>query len=133
MVAAQLRPQVVRFVAEPGAQPVCQRRPVVAGGTGARWPIEDDRPLCSPVTTSPTEPPAPENEVVRTTGEVVAGVEPGCLLLDNGETRYLLLGSKDNQLTPGRRVTVAGVADPGTPTTCMEGIPLRVTEVTPAR
>lgn len=85
------------------------------------------------MTTSPTEPPAPENEVVRTTGEVVAGVEPGCLLLDNGENRYLLLGSKDNQLTPGRRVTVAGVADPGTPTTCMEGIPLRVTEVTPAR
>jgi hypothetical protein len=85
------------------------------------------------VTTSPTGPPAPENEVVRTTGEVVAGVEPGCLLLDNDEIRYLLLGGDRDQLQPGRRVTVFGVADPGTPTTCMEGVPLRVTDVSPAR
>lgn len=84
------------------------------------------------VTTSPTGPPAPENEVVRTTGTVVAGVEPGCLVLEVGETRYLLLGGNEDRLQPGREVTVTGVADPGTPTTCMEGIPLRVTEIEPA-
>ncbi len=105
---------------------------VLAAGCGGGPPPGVDVPATTEsapeVTTSQTE-----NEVVRTTGEVVAGVEPGCLLLDNDEIRYLLLGGDRDQLQPGRRVTVSGVADPGTPTTCMEGVPLRVTEVSPAR
>ncbi len=104
---------------------------VFAAGCGSGAPPGVDVPATTEtapeVTTSQTE-----NEVVRATGEVVAGVEPGCLLLDNGEIRYLLLGGDRDQLRPGRRVAVSGVADPGTPTTCMEGIPLHVTEVSPA-
>lgn len=108
---------------------------VAAAGCGTPPGVDVPPPTEPPpeVTTSPTGPPAPENEVVRTTGEVVAGVEPGCLLLVNDEIRYLLLGGDRDQLRPGRRVTVSGVADPGTPTTCMEGVPLRVTHVSPAR
>lgn len=113
---------------------------ILAAGCGGGPPPGVDVPPSpgSPqeVTTSPTGPPAPENDVVRATGTVVAGVEPGCLLLDNGEVRYLLLGDNDDnddKLVPGHRVTVTGVADPGTPTTCMEGIPLRVTEIEQTR
>ncbi|MFC4855787.1 hypothetical protein [Actinophytocola glycyrrhizae] len=108
---------------------------LLTAGCAEEPPVLDIPPSTEPppeVTTSQSGAPAPENEVVRTTGEVVAGVEPGCLLLDNGEIRYLLLGGDRDRLEPGHRLTVTGVADPGTPTTCMEGIPLRVTELGPA-
>lgn len=80
---------------------------------------------CGP-TVSPT--PSEEGEIV-VSGKVVAGVEPGCLLLDTGNSRYLITGSESPLLVPGRRVTVHGTAHPGVPTTCMEGIPLEGTKV----
>lgn len=73
-------------------------------------------------------PPATEGEM-RVAGEVVTGVEPGCLLLDTGEKRYLLLGGDRDRFEPGEPLTVVGHAAPGDPTTCMEGIPFEVSEI----
>ncbi|WP_236808716.1 hypothetical protein [Amycolatopsis albispora] len=66
------------------------------------------------------------------TGTVEAGVEPGCLLLETGTTRYLLIGGDRSQLQPQRRMTITGSTHPGAPTTCMEGVPLTVEEISPA-
>lgn len=108
---------------------------VTAAGCGdGHAPTRDFQPTPEPEpeeTTSGTSP-APDDERVRATGVVVEGVEPGCLLLDTGETRYLLLDGDRDRLEPRQRVTVSGIADPGMPTTCMEGVPLTVTEITPA-
>ncbi|UJW31569.1 hypothetical protein L3Q67_41455 [Saccharothrix sp. AJ9571] len=87
---------------------------------------------CAGGTPSTDPPPPGEIEEMRVTGTVVTGVEPGCLLLDTGTTRYLLVGGDQTRLGPRQRVTVTGLAEPGTPTTCMEGIPLAVDEIHPA-
>lgn len=66
------------------------------------------------------------------TGVVVEGTEAGCLLLDTGNERYLLLGGDRDQLKPKSKVTVTGAIESGTPSTCMEGTPLQVEKASPA-
>lgn len=80
----------------------------------------------------PTPRSSPTPEQVTVTGTVTAGVEPGCLVLDTGTMRYLLLDGDRSLLEPDRRVTVSGIERPGKPTTCMEGVPLQVTDIRPA-
>lgn len=67
-----------------------------------------------------------------TTGTVVAGVEPNCLLLE-GAGEPLLLIFKDEALRStakvGSRVTVSGNAEPGMMTTCQQGTPFMVTSI----
>lgn len=68
----------------------------VTGCGGGQPPSQDSGPIpdtTTETTTSPTESPQPTDEAVRATGTVVKGVEPNCLLLDTGETRYLLLAA----------------------------------------
>ncbi|MGC7102537.1 hypothetical protein ACPZ19_48375 [Amycolatopsis lurida] len=110
---------------------------LVAAVTGCGGPPTTEQPPgASPprVTTPvPTEaPPSGETGDVRVTGTVEAGVEPGCLLLETGTTRYLLIGGDRSRLEPGQRMTITGSTQPGAPTTCMEGIPLTVDEISPA-
>lgn len=100
----------------------------VAAGCADDGPPTEEPP---PETESTTDSPPATDEVVRATGTVVKGVEPGCLLLETGEARYLLLGGDRSLLEPGRRLTVTGFAAVGKPTTCMEGIPLEVADITP--
>jgi hypothetical protein len=78
---------------------------------------------------APTEAPL---ELVRVTGTVVSGAEPGCLLLDNGVRRYHLVGGGETALEPGQTVTVTGRADPNTTSICEQTTPLTIDEVVPA-
>jgi hypothetical protein len=70
---------------------------------------------------------------VTVSGEVVAGVEAGCLVLDTDAEDYLLLGGDHDALRPGRSVEVRGTPEPAMTTTCQQGVPLEVREVVPAR
>jgi hypothetical protein len=80
-----------------------------------------------------TEPTRPAVEVT-VTGTVRAGVEPGCLLLeDQAGGRFLLVGGERARLTPGRRVAVTGRVDRGLLSTCQQGEPLVVASIAPAR
>ena len=80
-----------------------------------------------------TEPTRPAVQVT-VTGTVRAGVEPGCLLLeDQAGGRFLLVGGERARLTPGRRVAVSGRVDRGMLSTCQQGEPLVVASIAPAR
>jgi hypothetical protein len=87
-----------------------------------------ESPMPSP-SYSPKYPPAPSGEVT-VTGTVEAGVERGCVILRAGTTLYQLVG-KDPAIVAGAKVTVRGRPDPGLITTCQQGTPLHVIEVTP--
>lgn len=62
-------------------------------------------------------------------GDVVAGVERGCLLLDVGTAVYSLLGAPAAQLSAGDHVRISGQPARGADTTCMQGTPFEVTAV----
>jgi hypothetical protein len=88
-------------------------------------------PTTVPGTTLTTiKPPAAGQ--VTVTGTVVEGVEGGCLLLEGGGTRYLLVGGDRSQLRSGARVAVTGRVDRGLLSTCQQGEPLVVSAVKPA-
>lgn len=79
----------------------------------------------------------PATELVRVTGTVVTGEQPGCVLLDTGFTTYVLLGGDqaaiDDAVANEEEVTVTGQANATTPaTTCTEGTPLAIQKFTPA-
>ena len=73
-----------------------------------------------------TEPPAAGKKTL--TGTITAGVEPGCLLLEDH-----LLVIKDTALksvaTVGASVTATGEAQPGMMTTCQQGTPFLVATI----
>jgi hypothetical protein len=74
--------------------------------------------------------PKPEAGAVETlTGQVIAGVEPGCLVLTGPRGSHLLIVSGDEAKTVkvGATVTVTGSANPGMVTTCQQGTPFVVT------
>ncbi len=66
---------------------------------------------------------------IALTGVVQSGVEPGCLVLnaDDGK-QFLLIGGDPDVLQVGAEVVVEGTPALEKPTTCMHGIPLRVTD-----
>jgi hypothetical protein len=66
---------------------------------------------------------------VTVTGQVTAGVEPGCRLLSDGRNSYLLLGGDETVAAVGARVTVTGTVGEDLMTTCQQGTPLQVTSV----
>ena len=79
-----------------------------------------------------TEPTRPAVEVT-VTGTVRAGVEPGCLLLeDQAGGRFLLVGGERAELRPGRRLAVTGRVDRGLLSTCQQGEPLVVASIAAA-
>jgi hypothetical protein len=59
-------------------------------------------------------------------------VENGCIVMQSGDTLYLLLGGERSMLMSGRPVVVRGLPSPGLMTTCQQGTPFQVTEVRPA-
>lgn len=62
-------------------------------------------------------------------GEVVEGVEAGCLLLKTPGTLYLLVGGDRAALQVGKRITVVGTPQPGLMSTCQQGTPFQVVSV----
>lgn len=70
--------------------------------------------------------------VITITGTPTEGVENGCIVMQSGDTLYLLLGAEPGALMTGRPVVVRGTPEPGLMTTCQQGTPFRVTEVRPA-
>jgi hypothetical protein len=79
----------------------------------------------------PTEKPPATGEMTMT-GQVVPGVEEGCLLMHSGTTEYLLVGGDRAVVKAGARITVRGRPSPGLMTTCQQGVPFQVSEARPA-
>lgn len=89
-------------------------------------------PSEAPMPSPPYAPkyPLPPLGEVTVTGTVEAGVERGCIMLRAGGTLYQLVG-QDPAIVAGATVTVRGRPDPDLMTTCQQGTPLHVIEVTP--
>ena len=112
---------LVAACAEPGRDEAGAGQGGAASTTTTSTIVPDKR-------TEPTRP------AVTVTGTVTAGVEPGCLLLeDRAGGRFLLVGGERAELTPGRRVAVTGRVDRGLLSTCQQGEPLVVASIAPAR
>jgi hypothetical protein len=92
-------------------------------------PVPDARQSEQSTPTTATKVPL---EVVLVMGTVMAGAEPGCLLLDTGVRRYHLVGGAEAALEPGQEVTITGTADPNTTSTCEQTTPLTVEKIDPA-
>jgi hypothetical protein len=88
-----------------------------------------------PATTPTTEPgkrsePTRSGGPVTVVGTVAEGVEPGCLLLEDGSGgSFLLVGGDRAELRPGRRVAVSGRVDRSLLSTCQQGEPLVVASI----
>ncbi len=83
-------------------------------------------------TMSPVEPTGKPAPNLTITGTPTEGVENGCIVMESNGTLYLLLGGERSALMSGRPVKVKGSPNPGLMTTCQQGTPFEVTEVTPA-
>jgi len=69
------------------------------------------------------------------TGQVVEGVEVGCLLLDTGAGEYLLVIPQHvdrSAVRAGARLVVRGRVEPGLVSYCQQGTPFVVSDVRPA-
>jgi hypothetical protein len=81
----------------------------------------------------PPTPTGKETAVPMTlTGRPTEGVENGCIVMESGGKLYNLLGGDRQMLQSGRTVVVKGTPNPGLMTTCQQGTPFQVTEVSPA-
>ncbi|WIM97676.1 hypothetical protein ACTOB_001224 [Actinoplanes oblitus] len=92
-----------------------------------------------------TAPASPRPELTTTgkpaggttttiTGTVVAGVEPGCLLLQAASATHLLVFDDESLRAAapvGSEVRVTGTPKPGMMSTCQQGEPFIVSSVTP--
>ena len=102
------------------------------GGSGDSAGAPAGVPSSAPAAASavPTQEPGtaePSAGGTRTvTGTISAGVEPGCLLL---EDLLLIINDPEQQSAAkvGATVTVTGRAQPGMMTTCQQGTPFIVT------
>ncbi len=68
-------------------------------------------------------------------GQVVEGVEAGCLLLDTGDGQFLLVipgHVRRSAVRAGGRLVVRGRVEPGLVSYCQQGTPFLVSEVRPA-
>jgi hypothetical protein len=66
------------------------------------------------------------------TGQVIEGVESGCLVMESGGTTYQLIGGDKQVVRAGRTVIVRGRPNPGLATICQQGTPFEVSEARPA-
>jgi hypothetical protein len=85
------------------------------------------------ISTGAAQPPT---ELVRVTGTVQEGAQPGCLVLNADFTKYVLVGGDPAALeayeddeTP---VTVTGQAHVPAPPNCADGVPLAIQKIEPA-
>jgi hypothetical protein len=84
--------------------------------------------LAATLAPNPSRPAAPPSGM-SVSGEVVEGVETGCLLLKTTGPLYLLIGGDRAALVVGKRVTVVGSPQPGLMSTCQQGTPFQVVSV----
>jgi hypothetical protein len=101
-----------------------------AGAPAAAPAASSVAPSSDVPTEEATTKPGGENGTKTLTGTITAGVEPGCLLLDD----HLLLIQDEKLKTAaqaGASVTVTGRADQGLMTTCQQGTPFVVTAIRP--
>jgi hypothetical protein len=113
------------------------------GGDGPPGGVDGDRTSSvtegSPTVSTPGSDESPTEDLsvppggkpgamLELRGTVEPGVEPGCHLLTDGGTTYLLVGG---EVTDGQRVRVLGHVQPNLMTTCQQGVPFRVTRVDP--
>ncbi|MGI5181148.1 hypothetical protein ACQEVZ_33075 [Dactylosporangium sp. CA-152071] len=66
---------------------------------------------------------------ITVSGQVVEGVESGCLLLRAPDKTYLLIGGDRAVLQVGKQVTVTGRPTPDLMSTCQQGTPFQVSSV----
>lgn len=80
----------------------------------------------------PGEPKPGTRQTV--TGEVAAGVEPNCLMLNTPDAQYQLLLRTNGVSRPkiGSRISAVGTVQLNMMTTCQQGVPFVVTEIRPA-
>lgn len=100
-----------------------------------RAPTATPRTIAPPVTGPALPPGTPRPPVKETTvvGDVVEGVEAGCYVLRvAGGKELLLIGGNIQRLRAAGRVRVTGRAEPGLATTCQQGVPFIVSDVSPA-
>jgi len=76
-----------------------------------------------------TTPPAGRGRFRTIRGTIRPGVEAGCLILSTAEGTFLLVGPRTGGLKAGMTVEVSGAPDETIATTCQQGIPFVVTEV----
>lgn len=72
---------------------------------------------------------------ITISGQVVEGVEAGCLLLEYAGTEYLLVIPESvgrSAVRAGARLVVRGRVEPGLVSYCQQGTPFLVSEVRPA-
>ena len=78
----------------------------------------------------------PATELVRVTGEIEAGTQPGCLVLNAEFTKYVLVGGDPAALEgyeeDDTEVTVTGQAHAQAPPNCTDGVPLAIQKIEPA-
>ncbi len=106
-----------------------------AGDTGSGSSYDSGSPTSGGPSVSFSEPPgkvSPSAGAITITGTPTEGVESGCIVMQAGDTLYLLLGGDRSALMSGAPVQVRGTPDPGLMTTCQQGTPFRVTDVKPA-
>jgi hypothetical protein len=98
----------------------------------------DTAPAATPAPGLTPTPPAgsmpPSGPTMTLVGEVKAGVEAGCLVLEaeRGGGVWLLLGGDPSVLRAGARVQVTGSEARGVATTCQQGRPFQVSSARPA-
>lgn len=113
-----------------------------SGDDDAQSPPSATAPTPSPPGAGPIEPPAtvpvtpplrPPSTIrsgeLTISGDIVAGVEPGCKLLDTGTGLYLLFGPGVDDLRTGTAATVRGEVRADMASTCQQGTPFEIIEV----
>lgn len=81
-----------------------------------------------PSTLPPTSAgPEPTGDTTLS-GQVQAGVEANCLIMQTGGKTYLLLGGDKNIVKAGNNVVVRGHVVKNVMSYCMQGQPFQVTE-----
>jgi hypothetical protein len=103
------------------------------GDGGAAGGATTTTPATVPETAPTTTPPPAAGSAITATGTLVAGIEPGCMVLhtDQGQN-YLLVGGDRGKLREGARVQVRGRLLRDLLSTCQQGLPLQVASVAAA-
>jgi hypothetical protein len=104
------------------------------GGGAGNAPTPAPTPTATPSPQPPAGSTPPYGPTVTLVGEVQAGVEAGCLVLEaeQGGGTWLLLGGDRSVLRAGARVQVTGSEAHDLATTCQQGRPFQVTSARPA-
>jgi hypothetical protein len=100
-----------------------------SGSAGASGGASSPAAPVSPVPSGSAEPSSPAaGTAMVLTGQVQAGVEPGCLILKDAGQTYELTGGDPAIVKPGARVRITGHVVDNVMSHCMQGKPFQVVE-----